>query len=169
MKIVLIGFACSYKTSAGKLLANMLDCAFVDTDDKIAEYSQKTVSRIFADEGEHAFRETESKILLNTLALDNCVISCGGGSVMSPCFVQVMQNACAIWLTANASTVVSRLDGKSRPLFDNLGALEIERIMKNREPFYLKYAKITIATDNKTPLQVAEEIYNRLIEPDANS
>ncbi len=164
MKIVLIGFACSYKTSAGKLLADMLDCAFIDTDDKIVEYSQNTIPEIFKNEGETAFRKIENEILLNTLDLDNCVISCGGGSVTSPCFDKVVKNACVIWLTATVSTVIARLDGKSRPLFDNIGALEIEKTMKYREPFYTEYANITIATDNKTSLQVAEEIFKYLIE-----
>ena len=162
MKIVLIGFACCYKSSVGKLLAKKLNYSHVDTDKTVEELSGKSIADIFATEGEAAFRQTENDILLKAAACDNAVISCGGGSALLSNFNKLADSATVVWLTAQAETVISRLGENPRPLFDGKTVNEIATIINSRNPNYAKYADVTIATDGLTSQQVADMAYKQL-------
>lgn len=163
MKIVLIGFACCYKTSAGELLAKKLNYAHIDVDKMIEAGAGKSVAEIFASSGEREFRKLERQALLSLIPCEDVVISCGGGSVLADSFDVFAEGATVVWLTANADTVVSRLGGVSRPLFDGKSADDIYRLMDVRAPYYAKYADLVISTDNLTSNQVADIVFNKLI------
>lgn len=79
--IILIGMMCSGKSTAGRALAKMLGCAFVDIDAEVVSQSGKPVSAIFQSGGEGAFRQLESGALSRTLQTGGQVISTGGGIV----------------------------------------------------------------------------------------
>lgn len=160
MKIILIGFACCYKSSAGKLLAQKLNCKHVDTDKVVELVTGKTVADIFAASGEAEFRKKERDALMSLTDCDNVVISCGGGSVLCDDFKMLAEGSTVVWLTATADTVASRLGNTPRPLFDGKSVCDIDKLIKARNPYYLKYAEITIATGGLTSEQVAESVYN---------
>ena len=61
MKIVLLGYMASGKSVIGKLLANKLKMKFVDLDHFIEEKEGKSISTIFAKQGEIYFRNIENK------------------------------------------------------------------------------------------------------------
>lgn len=161
-KIVLIGFATSYKSSVGKLLADKLNAKFVDTDVEIERYCKLSIQQIFDSYGEPYFREIENQILSNIVKRQNIVVACGGGSVLAKSFEQLAKNSVVIWLNVTAETVMSRLGGTPRPLFDGLNERELEDIIYKRTQCYQRYAEITIPTDNLTPEQVAEKLYSKL-------
>lgn len=162
-KIIVVGFAACYKTTVGKLLANRLNCPFVDTDEEIEKRCKASVQQIFETHGEAYFRERESQLLRDLTdgfsSESSVVVACGGGSVLLPEFEAFAKGNVVICLTASASTVFSRLDGASRPLFDGLTVSELSACIKKRAPLYAKYANATFTTDNKTPEQVADEVY----------
>lgn len=162
MKIILIGFACCYKSSAGKLLAQKLNYAHIDVDKVVEESAGKSIADIFANEGEAAFRDKESAVLMAITKLDNVVVSCGGGSVLSQCFADVAAGSTVVWLTASPEAVHSRLGGVQRPLFDNMSIEQLSAAMDMRVPYYTGYANCTVITDNKTSEQVASEIVTLL-------
>ena len=84
MNIALIGLMGCGKTTIGKLLQEELtDFDFVDTDDLIVEYENRSINDIFSKDGEDYFREIESKILNKVLINSNQVISTGGGIVIN--------------------------------------------------------------------------------------
>lgn len=57
------GYACSGKSTVGKLIADALEYPLIDSDE-IAEESQDcSIADIFESEGEEAFRDIESEIL----------------------------------------------------------------------------------------------------------
>lgn len=157
-RIVLIGFAACYKSSAGKIVAKKLGYNFADVDKLIESKAGVTVSEIFKTQGEAVFRKLETETLTELSQADNCVISCGGGSVLSPEFFKLTQNAAVVWLTATAKTVYNRLNGATRPLFDNLTVDELSSKMAERTELYAKYATHIIATDARSSRQVADEI-----------
>lgn len=159
-KIVLIGFAACFKSSAGKLLADKLGWKFVDTDSEIESKSNLTVAQIFDGYGEAHFRAMESELLATLATEQNAVISCGGGSALSDSFAQLATNSVVVWLTASAATIHKRLGAVSRPLFDGLTVAEIEECATRRSPIYERYASVRFATDGKTPVQLADEIYS---------
>ena len=82
--LVLIGFMGSGKSSVGRLAAKALGFQFVDTDHLITERTGKQISEIFETEGEESFRAQETKALEELSTRIHCVISTGGGAVLSP-------------------------------------------------------------------------------------
>lgn len=163
MKIVLIGFACCYKTSAGELLAKKLNYAHIDVDRMIEAGAGKSVAEIFANSGEEEFRRLERQALLSLIPSNDIVISCGGGSVLADSFEVFAEGSTVVWLTANADTVVSRFGSVPRPLFDGKSADDISRLMDVRAQYYAKYADIIVSTDNLTSSQVADAVFGKLV------
>ena len=56
MKIVLIGYRCTGKTSVGQRLAERLGIPFYDTDELIQSAAGKTIRELVDQEGWDAFR-----------------------------------------------------------------------------------------------------------------
>ena len=164
MKIVLIGFACSYKTSVGKILAKKLGYDFVDIDDEITRLAGCSIKDIFTECGEKEFRNFESRALDSCYGIENTVIACGGGSATLKEFEALAKESTIVWLKVNAKTVFDRLDGTSRPLFDNLSISELDKILAQRNAVYALCAQdIAIETDGLTSLQVSELVYAAFI------
>lgn len=162
MKFVLIGFATAYKSTVAKQLSQKLNLPVCDVDETIQRQTGKTITQIFAEHGEDYFRTLESNLLLQLSQTENCVISCGGGSVLSPDFQKLAQNATVIWLQVDEQNVTSRLDGRSRPLFDGLTEQQLATKIDLRTPFYQKYATVLVDTNNKTSQQVFDALCQQL-------
>src|SRR5688500_7926474 len=88
MKVFLIGFMGSGKSTVGKKLAQKMTLDFIDLDAYIEKQRQKTISYFFENFGEEKFREIERDALAELLEKDNVVISTGGGT---PCFFDNME------------------------------------------------------------------------------
>ena len=158
----MIGFAACYKSTVGELLAKMLNYTFVDTDAEIENICNASVQQIFDTQGEAYFRQKESDLLLTLNARDT-VVACGGGSVMADSFAEFARDGIVVWLTASAKTVLSRLGGTPRPLFDRLTVGQLDSFMQHRIPLYAKHAHVEFSTDGKTPETIAEQIYNWIV------
>ena len=91
--IVLIGFMGTGKTSTGKLLANKLGYAFIDMDSKIEAEEKMTIKDIVARYGEKYFRKKEAMLVQQIAEKKNVVVSTGGGTVMNPENMIILQNA----------------------------------------------------------------------------
>lgn len=83
LKVILIGFMASGKSTLGKKLANKLGIPFIDSDSKIEELNSRFISEIFENDGEEVFRKMETDFILNYPFPDSFVLSTGGGM---PCF-----------------------------------------------------------------------------------
>jgi shikimate kinase len=143
MKIFLIGYMGSGKTTAGKKLASRLGYTFIDHDELLVQKMGKSIQDIFDEEGEDKFRELEHHMLVSLMAKDNVVISTGGGT---PCHYENMdlmnRNGLTIYLKMSAETLVNRLRNAKtdRPLISGKSAEELYSFivthLENREPFY---------------------------------
>ncbi len=154
MRIYLIGFMGSGKTTIGKPLATKLGYQFVDQDDVLEKRFGMTITEVFASVGEPKFRETEHEVLAELSQLDNVVIATGGGC---PCFFSNMELmnrlGLSIYLKGDPKTLVHRLKDShgTRPLIK--GKTEPELIqyvtdkLSEREPFYAQ-AKCTVQAIN---------------------
>jgi shikimate kinase len=141
--IYIIGFMGSGKTTAGKKLASLLGWKFIDLDKKIEEYTGKTITEIFSDNGEEYFREIESQLLRNLIAQTSTIISTGGGT---PCHNKNMDfminTGLTIYLKMTPGQLKSRLSGSKgeRPLIKDLDPVElqffIEKRLADRERWY---------------------------------
>jgi shikimate kinase len=143
MKIFLIGYMGSGKSTVGKKLAKLLNYDFLDHDELIEKAVGKSVYEIFNEDGEDRFREMEHNMLISLMSKDNVVISTGGGT---PCHYNNMElmneNGLTIYLKMSANTLVSRLRSAKtdRPLVSGKSAEELYGFiishLENREPFY---------------------------------
>lgn len=160
MPIVLLGFMGVGKTTT----ANLLDVHVYDMDQIIEERIGMTIADYFKLEGEAAFRQVETEVLKELLALPaDCLVSTGGGVVKSELNRQLLleNKANNVLLTASFEVAYERIsqDSKSkRPLFLQNSKEEFETIYQERMALYQGLAATIIDTDQLTPEQVARKI-----------
>lgn len=145
--IVLIGYMGAGKTTIGRHLAMKLGTEFFDLDWYIENRFRLTVSQIFAQRGEDAFRRIERNMLHELAAFENIVLACGGGT---PCFYDNMDHLTAhtdtVYLKASPETLQAHLlMGKSRrPLIEGKSPEELRayigQSLREREPYYRRAA-----------------------------
>jgi shikimate kinase len=143
MKIFLIGFMGSGKTTLGRKLASRMGCEFIDLDHKLEQQVELSIAEYFSFFGEDAFRKLESQVLKKTLYPENVVISTGGGL---PCYFDNMDwmkaNGKVVYINLSPKTLADRLENgkEERPLLqdkhgDDL-VLFIEQKLAEREKYY---------------------------------
>ena len=158
--ITLTGFMGSGKTTVGKVLADFLGCPFMDLDDLIVKKAGKSIPEIFAQDGEPAFRQLETRLLRQTVEKyteNTVVLALGGGAVTAPASASLLhEKTVCIYLRATLETLRARLEGETagRPLAD---ASLADRLAA-REPLYEQTAHVIIDTDGLSPDEVADEI-----------
>lgn len=153
------------KTAVGRRLAENLQAPFLDADSEIQKRAGRTVSEIFATDGETAFRTLESQVIEELSKHDHSVIATGGGALLNPQNRRLLQtHGLLVCLTARTGTLLERLkDDVTRPLLagEDLPT-RLERLMKEREAIYAE-CPLQIATDGKTIAGVADEIMKRVL------
>lgn len=161
--IFLTGFSYTGKTTVGRLLAAALGWTYVDSDAEIEQRAGRTVPEIFAQDGEPAFRQWESRVLAELAAGERRVIATGGGVPLAEANRRVMrERGWVIGLDAAPATIHARLlaaarDGVARPLLAGDDPLaRITALKEFRQPSYAT-ANWTIATDCLSPKEVADE------------
>ena len=92
--ICLIGFMGCGKTTIGKILSEALNEKWIDLDDYIEKKAGKRISEIFKEEGEAYFRALEQDCLKQLLQEEKGIISTGGGVIISPENVKMLQKTC---------------------------------------------------------------------------
>ncbi len=169
MKIFLIGYRCTGKTTIGKSLAQQLKFRFMDTDRLIENNSQLSIADIVKNEGWEAFRALEKETLFNTEEIDKAVIATGGGIIIDPENRNFLtQHGRTIWLDAELNTVINRLNKDKNtcssrpPLTDQNLLKETRELMKQRKPLYESTADIKIDTTHQPPEKIIQLIYRRL-------
>jgi shikimate kinase len=155
--IWLIGMMGSGKSTAGALVAQILDRPFVDTDYAVMAMTEKTVPELF-ELSEATFRDAESTVIAETATLADAVVATGGGSVLSQENIDIMEGSGTIvLLDADEETIVQRADiAADRPLLVDVPA--IRRILAERSEMYHLVATHTVSTIGRAPKEVAEEV-----------
>ena len=167
--IVLIGFMGAGKSTVSDYLSTMFAMRIVEMDQVIAEREEMSIPDIFATYGEEYFREQETKLLIELQDKKNTLISCGGGAALrAENVAEMKKNGRVVLLTASPETVYERVkDSDDRPVLKENNNVEfIADLMENRREKYEAAADIVIQTDNKTVLQVCEELITKLMEMD---
>ena len=165
--IVLIGFMGTGKSTVSEYLSTMFAMKSVEMDQVIAEREQMSIPDIFATYGEEYFRDLETGLLVEMQSHKNTVISCGGGAALRERNVAEMKkNGRVVLLTASPETVYERVrDCEDRPVLNGRKDVKgISELMEQRREKYEAAADIVINTDNKTVLQICEELVWRLVE-----
>ena len=149
--IVLIGFMGSGKTTVGKELAKQLKMKFIDTDAYIEDKYQKSISDIFAQQGEEYFRQIETQTLEYFRdTVSGAIFSTGGGMPLRQENARLLKEIGQVYyLTAANQVIYERVKGDTkRPLLqgeDPYG--KICHLMKQRNPLYEAAADVLIDTN----------------------
>lgn len=159
--VVLIGFAGTGKSTIGELLAKKLGWTHVDTDRLIEAKVEKTISQLFATEGEAYFRQIESEVIRDTLSHSEQVISTGGGAVLAAeNREQMVSNGIVIALVADAETIIERAKGdQNRPLFQGDVRDKVLRLLEQRKHAY-DFANLRFDTSAMTSDDVTAALHN---------
>ena len=175
MLLTLIGYRATGKTTLARLLAERLGWDWIDADVEIERRAGKTITRIFAEQGEPAFRDLEAEVIAELCRRDRLVLAAGGGAPLRPASRQAMRQAGpVVWLTAQPETILARMstDATSavrRPkLTDRKPLDEIVQLLQTREPIYRESAHLVVDTEGKEPGELAATILEQLrLLPDA--
>ncbi|MDI6756695.1 MAG: shikimate kinase [Endomicrobiia bacterium] len=160
MNVVLTGFMGAGKTAVGRILAEKLKKEFFDTDEMVERRAGKTISEIFSDSGEPAFREMEREVVLAVAAFDGKVISTGGGAVLRRESVEALRkNGIIINLDSRPEKIFERLkNSDDRPLLEQTDAqTKIRKLLAERERFYAD-CDFRVDTSIMSPDDIAERI-----------
>lgn len=167
--IVLIGFMGAGKSTVSEYLSTLFAMDVVEMDQVISEQEGMSIPDIFETYGEEYFRNLETQLLINMQKEKNMVISCGGGVALRERNVAEMKkNGRVVLLAASPEVVYARVkDSDDRPVLKGRKNVKgIAELMEQRREKYEAAADIVINTDNKTVLQICEEIVQRLSEMD---
>ena len=157
--LVLTGMMGSGKTTIGKSLSIRLNMGFADIDDIIEKKNSLTISEIFEQRSEKAFRVEEEEESIKNLKKTNTVIALGGGAFINKNIRdEVKKNSISIWLDLDVEMLYKRIKvNKKRPLLKNASKEELQRIFIEREKIYSK-ADFRIECNFKNKDQIITEI-----------
>ena len=166
MKVVLLGYMASGKSTVGKELASKNNVAFIDLDQEIEKQENLSIAEIFSEKGEIYFRKKETEVLKRLLQEDkNMVLSLGGGT---PCYGNNMQlvnesNYTSFYIKLSIPVLVARLTNEktTRPLVAQIGVADLPEFVGKhlfeRNTFY-QQAKHTITADSLTVAETVTQI-----------
>lgn len=166
--IILTGFMGCGKTSVGIRLSYALRRTLIDTDKWIEKKQGKTVSEIFAGEGEEAFRRMESECIRELIGTaDGQIISTGGGLPVREENRRLLGELGRVYyLKVTPECVYERLRGDTtRPLLQEENPKEkIRELLEAREAFYQEGADVTIEVSGKSFEDIITEIVEGMEE-----
>ena len=157
------------KTTISDYMSTMFDMRLVEMDQEIAEREEMSIPDIFATYGEEYFRNLETDLLKELQTGKNCIISCGGGvALRHENVVEMKKNGRVVLLTASPETIYDRVkDSNERPILNGNKNVEfIADLMEKRKEKYEAAADVVIQTDNKSVLDICEELIAKLTELD---
>lgn len=164
--VILTGFMGCGKTTVGLKLSYRLRRSIIDTDKEIEREEKRTISEIFATDGEPYFRDRETACLQKLIeSTNNQIISVGGGLPMREENRRLLHELGQVfYLCAKGETIYERVkDDTTRPLLQVEDPLaKIETLLQERDPYYRAAADVVIAVDGKSFEEILSEIEEKV-------
>jgi shikimate kinase len=163
--LALVGYRGTGKTTVGRMLAERLGWGFADADHEVEARAGRTVARIFAEDGEAAFRDWEERVIAELTSRPNLVLATGGGAVLREANRAALRSfGFVAWLTGDPETLARRIgrDGArlaARPALTPAGTLaEIGDVLAARSHHYRAVSDLEVETARRTCREVADAI-----------
>lgn len=151
--LVLIGMPGCGKSAVGRLLAEKLRRPFYDADAEIEKELGCDIPTVFAERGEAAFREAETKVLERLGKVSGSVIATGGGCVTrEENYPLLHQNGTIVWLRRP----LDRLPKDGRPVSQST---DLTALYEARAPLYERFCDFA-ADNGGAPEETVEAILN---------
>jgi len=161
--IVLVGFMGAGKTTVGRLLAAKLGLPFADSDQVLEQHAGRPIPRIFAEDGEPAFRDLEHAVIAGLLAGPDTVLALGGGAASHPVTRSLLGSVPVVYLRVGFAEAMSRVGGdKGRPM---LARPNVQSVYEDRQALYASVATITVDTDARLPDEIVLDVLTALDGP----
>jgi shikimate kinase len=165
--LILVGFMGVGKTTVGRVFGDLDEKTVLDTDHLLAELVKQPVGEYMVEVGEAVFRQTEADVLRVALKSDADVISTGGGVVELTENIALLRDhqAQVVWLKSTYETNLARLDAAlvDRPLRMTQDSDAFKRLWNRRQPLYQSVADVIVDTENKSPVEIAREITQKVV------
>ena len=161
--IALIGFMGTGKSSVGQLLAATMHFSFLDTDHAIETRAGKTITEIFAQDGEPAFRQWERTVVQELAERKKTIISTGGGLAANEAnLASLKTHALVVCLWSAPEKIWERIRHQThRPLLQCADPLEkIRTLLAARAPFY-RQADVLVNTDLRSVREVVQQVIHQ--------
>ncbi|MER6772856.1 3-dehydroquinate synthase [Streptomyces bacillaris] len=164
--VVLVGPMGVGKSTVGELLAARLGTTYRDTDADVVAEAGKPIAEIFYDEGEEHFRALERRAVAAAVAGHAGVLSLGGGAVLDGTTRELLAGHPVVYLSMDVEEAVRRVGlGAARPLLAVNPRRQWRELMDARRHLYEEVARTVVATDDRTPEEVAQAIIDALELP----
>jgi shikimate kinase len=159
--LVLVGLSGSGKSTVGRLVAGRLGAPFADLDRLLEARAGRAIPRLFAEEGEAAFRRLETLVGAEALeAQVPTVIATGGGFMVDPSNrARARTHGYVVYLQTSPGTAAARVGTSSgRPLLEGASPVQkLGELLARREEGYLE-AAARVTTDGRAAEAVADEV-----------
>lgn len=155
--IILVGLPGAGKSTVGRRLAEALAAPFVDLDEIIAAREGKSIPRIFAEDGEAAFRALELAVGRVAFQGPPSVIAPGGGFVADRARRDLARaSGLLIYLRTDPAVAAARVGlAEGRPLLEAPDpSLRMTELLAQREEAYVD-AEAEVTTNGRSPVEVA--------------
>ncbi|WP_329215568.1 shikimate kinase [Streptomyces sp. NBC_01485] len=155
--VVLVGPMGVGKSTVGRLLADRLGVGYRDTDDDIVAEQGRSIAEIFVDAGEDVFRAFEKQAVHRALAEHDGVLALGGGSILDADTRGLLAGQRVVYLAMDVEEAVKRTGlNTARPLLAVNPRKQWRELMEARRGLYEGVATAVVATDGRTPEEVAQ-------------
>jgi shikimate kinase len=156
---VVVGPPGAGKTTVGALLAERLGVPFHDVDAAVEAAEGRSISDIFVDDGELAFRDLERAEVARALAEEPGVVALGGGAVMDPLSEAALAGHTVVFLDVAIADASKRIGfDRSRPLLSVNPRGSWIAMMKARRPTYERVATVRVDTAGRTPDEIVDAV-----------
>ena len=148
------------KSTAGIVLAKILNKSFVDADLLIQNQCDKTLQKIIDAMGPEGFIEVENQVL-SDIEASNTVIATGGSAIYSEEAMQHLSDiGVIIYLQISYDELKNRLqDLQERGVVLKGGTgMSLHELFDERWPLYERYADITVNVEDLTITAAARKI-----------
>jgi shikimate kinase len=163
--LILIGPPGCGKSTVGAALAQKLTIDFIDTDVAIESSYGHKISDIFVDKGEEFFRDLEFNVLGQSLLIENCVLSLGGGAPIAQRAQDLLKSANTpiFFLDVSLAVAAPRVGfNRDRPLLLGNPRAQWQSLAETRRPIYESLASFLIKVDAMSVEEVVDAIASKL-------